>query len=98
MRIVELSEYTMTVMKDSEDPYWSSISGYYRTSLKHGLSICVAKGDYPDEPENGVTSSDSVCSGGMLVLFFRDKINSEFKVGDKVQIYFRKQYSDESIK
>lgn len=87
MRIVELSDYSMVIMKDSEDAFYNSVGDIYRKAEEAQRIIGVTRMVYDDHGfycEDGWASSDSyIYSGGRLVLFFKDKIES-FKVHDKV--------------
>ena len=82
MRIVELGDCSMVIMKDSEDPPWVSVGDVYRNASMCDISILVDKGyqlscDYLD-------ASEYVYTAGRLVLFFKDKIPSRFQLHDKV--------------
>jgi hypothetical protein len=83
MRIVELNEYSMIVMKDSEDPPWISVGNIYRTSKDKGLKIAVSTDvkidDSPVKEPAFQVSNDSVYTAGRLVLFFGDPISPKFK-------------------
>lgn len=88
MRIVELTDYTMVIMKDSEDPPWISVGRIYRHSKKLSAPIRVA---LPTKVrrERGVTdikSKDAVYNAGMLVLFFDNAIKG-YSVQDRVDLY-----------
>jgi hypothetical protein len=91
MRIVELSDYTMTVMKDSEDPFWLSLSKIRNRAEKLHCKITVLKGKledyYPEKPEYEQKSDEVICTAGRMMLFFKDKISDAFNTGDKVDIY-----------
>ena len=81
MRIVELGDYSMTVMKDSEDPPWVSVGDIYRRAYS---VILVDKGN--QLTYEYIESSDSVYSAGRLVLFFKDKIPSNYHLHDEVYL------------
>ena len=82
MRIVELSDYTMVIMKDSDDPPWRSVGKIAYMAEGYG-SIIV---DVEQITVNYITASDFVCSAGKLVLFFKDKIPDKFHLHDKVSV------------
>lgn len=44
MRIVELGDYSMVIMKDSEDLPWMSVGATYRTAEGYRMRIAVDKG------------------------------------------------------
>lgn len=81
MQIVELGDYSMIVMKDSEDPPWESIGNVYRAAAYFNSTILV---DVEQLTINHITSTDFVYSGGRLVLFFKDAIPERFHLHDKV--------------
>ena len=81
MKIVELSDYSMVIMKDSQDPPWVSVGNVYRAAVKHHDSIIV---DVEQVTVNYIKTSDYVYTAGRLVLFFKDKIPSSFHLQDKV--------------
>lgn len=91
MRIVELSDYTMTVMKDSEDPFWFGISKLQsRISDKHfNVAVVLEEemGSFPQIPKHFVVPEDSICTAGRLVLYFADKIPKVYKVGSRVDFW-----------
>lgn len=82
MRIVELSDYTMVIIKDSDDSTWFSMSEKYE-ACKKPIVVWKDETNYSFIEQK---SSDSICTAGRLILFFSDKVKSEFKVGDKVNI------------
>lgn len=81
MRIVELSDYSMVIMKDSQDPPWVSVGNIYRRAIKHKDPIIV---DIEQGSSNCLKTSDYVCTAGRLVLFFKDKIPTRFHLHDSV--------------
>ena len=50
MRIVELGDCSMVIMKDSEDPPWRGVGDVYRLAIKYNSRIAVERfpGDNPD--------------------------------------------------
>lgn len=93
MRIVELSDYSMVIMKDSEDSYRTSVGEIYRYFKELDIKMKVCKVLYSTEDSHytysgitQVTVSDFICSGGKLVLFFDDNIKDRFKLHDRVTI------------
>lgn len=87
MRIVELSDYTMVIMKDSEDPPWVSVGKAYRYATKCNQHIEVGLLDNDGEVTVCIASSDMVCTAGRLVLFFKDKIDSRYKLHSRVSVF-----------
>lgn len=87
MQIVELSDYSMVIMKDSQDPPWYGVGDAYRAAKKNRSVIVVAK----ENKEHYITtrqfSSDSVYTAGRLVLFFTDPVDPDFHLHDKVYLY-----------
>lgn len=83
MRIVEIGDCSMVIMKDSEDPPWVSVGNIYRQAKKYDCSILV---DVDKITENCSESSDFVYTAGRLILFFKDDISSKFHLHDKVEI------------
>lgn len=86
MRIVELSDFSMTVMKDSEDRFYKGLGEIQERVERYGSFITVVKEKQEVEDFHGTIqaeASESVCSGGKMILFFKDKLEG-FKVGDRV--------------
>jgi hypothetical protein len=83
MRIVELGDYSMVIMKDSNDSFYHSVGNYYRMAKRnnYNMEVISARGRSPH-------STDAVCTAGRLVLFFKDKVSDIFKIQDKVEIVF----------
>ena len=82
MQIVEMDDYSMVIMKDSEDPPWKGVGDVYREASKHGKKILVDKED--QLTYYYLESSDYIYTAGRLVLFFKDAIPSRFQLHDKV--------------
>lgn len=82
MKIVELGDYSMVIMKDSDDPPWKSVGKIARIAKEDGDIIV----DVDQITVNYISASDFVCSGGKLVLFFKDKIPDKFHLHDKVSL------------
>lgn len=87
MTIIEVNEYSLIAMKDSEDP-WSLSVGYINQKMHHQWNFSHA--DYivfNDDNRNDIIHlADSISNRGMLILYFNDKIPESFKVGDKILI------------
>lgn len=81
MQIVELGDYSMTIMKDSSDPPWISVGNFYRNADKYGHAIIVDKGQITCHYNE---ASDYIYSAGRLILFFKDKISDKYSLNDKV--------------
>ena len=84
MRIVELGDCSMVIMKDSEDPPWISVGNVYRRASRNSRNILVDSGD--QLTSQYLESSDYIYTAGRLVLFFKDDIPSRFKLHDKVYL------------
>ena len=82
MRIVELGDCSMVIMKDSDDAPWVSVGNIYRKAVRYKHNILVDKGD--QLTVHYLESSDYVYTAGRLVLFFRDSIPEEYQLHDKV--------------
>ncbi len=84
MQIVELSDNTMVIMKDGEDPPWVSVGDVYRRASKYSRHIIVCVGD--QLTTDYLESSEYIYTAGRLVLFFKDNIPPRFKLHDKVYL------------
>ena len=84
MRIVELGDYSMVIMKDSEDPRYISVGNYYRFATNNDRNIIVDLGD--QITFNYLRASEFVYSAGRLVLFFKEKIPPKFHLHDRVAV------------
>lgn len=84
MRIVELSDYSMVVMKDSDDPPWVNLGDYYRETAGNLGCFLVDVGD--QITVKYIISKEFVYAAGKLVLYFKDKIPERFHLKDKVKI------------
>lgn len=89
MRIVELSDYSMVIMKDSENTFFFSIGDIYRSAKERCFSIAVVKLN-EDDSKNMPTavSKDYIYTGGKLILYFDQSIKGLFNLQDRVSIYF----------
>lgn len=81
MQIVELGDYSMVIMKDSDDPPWESVGSIYRLAISFCHKILV---DRDQITLNHITSTDFVYTAGRLVLFFKDIVPERFHLHDKV--------------
>jgi hypothetical protein len=88
MQIVELTDYSMVIMRDSTDPPWVSLGKTYSWAKKHhrGIEVGLLNTDGSGEITS-IISSDMICTAGRLVLFFKDKIDSRYKLHSPVQIF-----------
>lgn len=84
MRIVELGDYSMVIMKDSEDLPWMSVGATYRTAERYRMRIAVDKGQLTFDY---LLASEWVYSAGKLILFFSDAIPGRFHLYDRVELY-----------
>ena len=87
MRIVELSDYSMVIMKDSQDPPWASVGNAHRIAKKHGSVVVVAKEDENHHLATRQPSSESIYTAGRLVLFFQYPVYPDFHLHDRVILY-----------
>ena len=90
MRIVELGDNSMVIMKDSEDPPWGSVGNSYRAAKRWMCPLKVRSindGKSALATSNWMTSSESIYSSGRLILYFQnDNVSFCFKVGDRVEL------------
>lgn len=84
MTILEKSDYSMVIVKDSEDPYWISLKSIYDDANQHGKKIIVDVGD--QITYYYMEASEFLYSARSLILFFKDKITDRFHVRDKVTV------------
>lgn len=70
----------MVIMKDSSDAFRFSVGHIYRSAVNNDYNIAVTK----DCSDAYLVSTEFVYSGGRLVLFFRDRIPSDFQLHEKV--------------
>ena len=87
MKIVELSDYSVIIMKDSEDPFYFSLSGYAVKARKEEYHIGMYKNNAMS-PTLMQISNDFVCTAGRLVLLFGDKVKDCFQKGDTVRLFY----------
>ena len=80
MQIVELGDCSMVIMKDSEDPPWTSVGDIYRRASNYNQSIVVDKGD--QLTYHYIEASDYVYTAGRLVLLFKEDISKKFFLHD----------------
>lgn len=84
MTILELSDYSMIIVKDSEDPYWINLRGIYDYANRCGMKIIVDAGN--QITYKYVIASEFLYSARSLVLFFKEKLDDRFHAGDKVTV------------
>lgn len=84
MRIVELSDYSMTVMKDSDDPPWINLGDIYRSVVTHNYPMFVDAGN--QLTVDYISTKEYVYAAGRLILYFKHKIPERFHLHDKVCI------------
>ena len=79
----------MVIMKDSQDPPWVTVSKPYRQAkdLNRAVEIGLFEGDTEVATIYPEAISDSICTAGRLVLFFKDKIDPKFKLHSKVLLF-----------
>lgn len=87
MQIVELSDYSMVIMKDSQDTPWDNPGVHYRIAKEHKWNIVVLKYD-----DDGITfqckqtSSDAIYTAGRLILLFSEPLDSRFTLHSRVHL------------
>lgn len=90
MIISELGDYSVIIMKDSEDKPWYSLNDTYTKAANNNLSIGIYKylqkegGRYKSV---NMGSDNYIYSGRRLILFFKERVDKHFKVGDKIGIF-----------
>lgn len=84
MRIVELGDCSMVIMKDSEDPPWRGPGDIYRKAKRYDGHILVDIGD--QLTFHYLEASDYVYTAGRLVLFFKEDVPERFKLHEKVYL------------
>lgn len=84
MRIIELSDYSMTVMKDSDDPPWTNIGNLYRQAVDYDDPLFVDVGNQLSM--DYISTKEYVYAAGRLILYFKYKIPERFHLHDKVCI------------
>lgn len=85
MKIVDLGEYSMAIKDGLEDSHcYRKIEDIYNYAKNNGISILVDKGN--QLTYHYLVSSDYLCSAGILLLYFIDKIPSKYQVGDRVYV------------
>lgn len=84
MRIVELSEYTMVIMKDSDDPPWVNLGDIYRRVVTYNFPIFVDVGN--QMTVDYISAREYVYTAGRLILYFEQKIPDRFHLHDKVTV------------
>lgn len=83
MRIVEVSDYSVVIMKDSDDHIFSRTGVYadYINALKHNtINISYINEDGYKE----FKIASAINTMGRLIVYTEDKISDELKVGYKV--------------
>lgn len=88
MTAIQVSDYTMTIMKDSDDPYYFSISSFRKAHEEGcGIQVRVLKEESEEyDDEDWLIPESMVCTGGRMMLWFNDKIPETFKKGVKIEI------------
>ncbi len=85
MKIVDLGEYSMVIEGDPEESlYYRKIKFIYSFTKKFNRPILVCKGN--QLTLHYLESSDCLCSGEILLLYFIDKVPSTFQIGDEVYV------------
>lgn len=84
MRIVELSEYTMVIMKDSDDLPWANLGDIYRRARRYDSCLFVNVGD--QLTYSYLSTNEYVYTAGRLILYFEQKIPDRFHLHDKVTV------------
>ena len=85
MKIVDLGEYSMVIEGDhKESSYYGNITFIYSFAKRFNMPILVCKGN--QLTLNYLESSDFLYSGGILLLYFINKIPSKYQVRDTVYV------------
>ena len=84
MQIVKMDDYSMVIMKDSDDPPWISVGDIYRRASKYRKNISVDVGD--QLTIHYLESSDYIYSAGRLILYFKSIIPPKFQLHNKVYL------------
>lgn len=84
MRIVELSDYSMVVMKDSDDPPWVNLGDIYRSAVAYNYPMFVDAGN--QLTVDYISTKEYVYAAGKLILYFKNKIPEKFHLHGKVCI------------
>lgn len=87
MRIVELGDYSMVIMKDSDDPPWFSVGEVYRCAQKWGDTIIVEKEQEILKTVVRRAASSSIYTAGRLILFFQDTVIPDFCLNDRIYVH-----------
>ena len=98
MRIVEISDYTIVVMKDSDDPPWLSISRYAEWKDRNIMLYHAEVTSPIDQVDDCVISKEYICTGGKLIMYFADALPDNFKKGDKVLISMTRLSNKEQLR
>ena len=72
-------------MKDSEYPYWLSISKYRKEYEEGGLLEIVSIG--PGKGLAQIRAESMVCTAGRMILYFKDKIPEVYKKGGRINMW-----------
>lgn len=96
MRIVELGDYSMVIMKDSDDHPWFSVGEVYRRAQDKGDIIIVEKELETLKTVVRRAASSSIYTAGRLILFFQDTVIPDFCLNDR--IYVHTEYATEYMK
>ena len=99
MRIVEIGDYSMVIMKDSDDPPWFSVGEVYRWAQTWGDTIIVEKRLGIRKIEVRRAASSSIYTAGRLILFFQDTVVPDFCLNDRIYVHteYASEYSKPSV-
>ncbi len=90
MRIVELNDYSMVIMKDSQDPSWVNVGDVYRRAFERNvprrIMVCALSPLGDSMSIGRMTTNECLYSAGRLILLFKDKIKDAFKLHSKVSL------------
>lgn len=84
MQIVEIGDYSMTVMKDSQDAWWWSLGSIYRYAKERDAHIGVH--ELKSKEAKMYMSKEAIYTAGRMILFFEDSIKDAFQLHDKVDL------------
>lgn len=86
MRITELGDNSMVIMKDSTDRRNFTIGHYYRKAPSYGNGLCLRVAKASGGP--WYRACDMVYTAGRLILFFNEDISKEFSLHDRVLLEY----------
>jgi hypothetical protein len=91
MKIVEIGDCSMVIMKDSSDSMWFSVGNIYRkvqSLQRRNIRVrSINNGENALATSKWFPASESIYTAGRLILFFQDfNVPDVFSVGDSVEL------------